>query len=186
MKIKLLIKIIAGIAISTATLNVYSAVEASSDKYSCQAVNGVYGIYSRTERSNIGLLKITRDVSQDWSIPDRCQEIAQRFQRFYDNGILRKIGTGEVNQEPVLCATVQESESCNTENVLLTLPPGSDPIEAARILLDTRGLASGRVIEVNGKEGKLENYVDGRAYYDLEVLEKLILESANGDRLISN
>jgi hypothetical protein len=105
---------------------VSSEVAASSDKYSCQAVNGVYGIYSRTERGSIGLLKITRDVSQEWSIPDRCQEIAQRFQRFYDNGILRKLGTGEVNQEQVLCATVQESDSCNTENVLLTLPPDSD------------------------------------------------------------
>ncbi len=70
--------------------------------------------------------------------------------------------------------------------MLITLPPDSDPTEAARILLDTRGLAIGRIIEVNGKEGKLENYVDGRTYYDLEVLEKLILESANGDRLISN
>lgn len=186
MKIKLLIKIIAGIAISTATLNLYSAVEASSDKYSCQAVNGVYGVYLRTTRGNIRILKVTRDVSQDWSIPDRCQEIAQRFQRFDDNGILRNIATDEVNQQPVLCATIEKTESCNPENVLITLPPNSDPTESARILLDTRGLASGRVIEVNGNEGKLEHYVDGRTYYNLEVLEKLILESENSDRLISN
>ncbi|NJL52455.1 MAG: hypothetical protein HC930_09950 [Hydrococcus sp. SU_1_0] len=180
MKIKLLIKIIAGIAISTATLNVYSASEASvaasSDKYSCQEVNGVQGIYSRTERGDMNLLNFTRDVPENWSIETRCVEVARRFQGFYDNGLLKFIGADFVNNEPVLCAVTNKGELCNPENVLVTLPPDSDPIEAARLLMDTRGLASGRVIEVNGKEGKLENYVDGRTYYDLEVLEQKILE----------
>jgi Circadian oscillating protein COP23 len=186
MKIKLLIKIIAGIAISTATLNIYSTVEASSDKYFCQEVNGVYGIYSRTERGNMNLLNFTRDVSQDWSIETRCQEVARRFQGFYDNGLLKFIGADFVNNEPVLCAVVNKGELCNPKNILVTLPPQSDPIESARQLIDTRALANGRVIEVNGKEGKLESYIDGHTYYDLEVLEKLILESENSDRLISD
>ncbi len=50
--------------------------------------------------------------------------------------------------------------------------------------MDTRGLAVGRVISVNGKTGKLESYVNGNTYYDLDILEQLILEDEDSDRLI--
>ncbi len=134
----------------------------------------------------MNLLNFKRDVAQDWSIDKRCAEIARRFQRFSDNGILRFIGEGYVNNEPVLCAVIEKGKLCDSQNILVTLPSQSDPIESARQLMDTRGLASGRVIEVSGKEGKLENYVDGHTYYDLAVLEELILQQENSDRLISN
>jgi hypothetical protein len=190
MNINLPIKIIAGLAICTATLNLSSSVKASSDKYSCQKVNGIYGVYSRTERGDINLLTFTRDVSQDWSVDKRCNEVATRFQRFYDNGILSFIGADFVNKEPVLCAVkdkITEGKPCNSENVLVTLPPQSDPVEAARQLMDTRGLARGRVIDVNGgAEGKLETYINGNTYYDLAVLEQLIMQQKNSDRLIKN
>ena len=185
MKINLL-KIITGIAVCSVSSTLSSVAEASRDKYSCQQVNGVYGIYSKSDRGNMNLLNFTRDVPQDWSIETRCQEVARRFQGFYDNGLLRFIGADFVNNEPVLCAVADKGELCNSKNVLVTLPPESDPIETARQLMDTRGLASGRVIEVNGKEGKLESYVNGNTYYDLEVLEKLILESEKSDHLIED
>ena len=178
MKFSLLTKIIMGI------LTISPSIQASSDKYSCLKVDDIHGIYSRTERGNINLLNFVRDVSEKWSRSDRCEEVAKRFQRFYNNELLRFIGAGYVNNEPVLCAVVNEGELCNSENTLVTLPPQSDPVEEARRLMDTRGLAAGKVIEVNGKKGKLENFVDGRTYYDLEVLEQLILEAGNSDRLI--
>ncbi len=184
MKFSLLIKITTGMAICTGTLVISAPIEASSNKYSCQEVNGIYGIYSRTERGDMRLMNLKRDVSQDWSIVKRCEEIARRFQRFSDNGILRFIGSGYVSNEPVLCAVIEKGQLCNSENILVTLPAQTDPIGAARKLMDTRGLAYGRVIDVNGKEGKLESYVDGHTYYDLEVLEQLVLQQENSDRLI--
>ena len=186
MKFSLLTKIIAGIVVYSTILTISPSIEASSDKYSCREVDDIYGIYSRTERGNMSLLNFKRDVSEEWSLEKRCEEIARRFQRFYDNGILRFIGEGYVNNQPVLCAVIAKGESCNSENILVTLPPQSDPIEAARKLMDTRGLASGRVIEVNGNKGKLESYINGHTYYDLEVLEQLILQQENRDRLITN
>ena len=187
MKFSLLTKIITGMAISTGILTISPSIQASSDKYSCLEDNGIYGIYSRTERGNINLLNFKRDVPKNWSIVKRCEEVAKRFQRFYDNGLLRFIGADFVNNEPVLCALTDkttEDKSCNSENILVTLPPQSDPVEEARRLMDTRGLAAGKVIEVHGKKSKLENFVDGHTYYDLEVLEQLILEAENSDRLI--
>ena len=186
MKSNLITQIVAGTAVLTSILPISSSVQASSDKYSCQEVNSVYGVYSSTPRGKMNLLNFTRDVSQDWSIDERCAEVATRFQRYYDNGTLRFIGSGTVNQQPVLCAVLKKGEACSNDNLLVTLPPDQDPIESARKLMDTRGLASGRVISVNGKSGKLESYVDGNAYYDIEILEQLILENENSDRLIPN
>lgn len=173
-------------AIFTSMLPISAPVSALSDKYSCLEVNGIYGIYSRTERGNINFLNFTRNVSEDWTIDKRCAKVATKFQRYYDNGLLRFIGAGYLNNQPVLCAVIEKGSECSAENLLVTLPPDTNPVEAARQLMDTRGLANGRVIAVNGKKGRLESYVNGNAYYDLEILEKLILEQENSDRLIGN
>jgi hypothetical protein len=166
------------------------STSASTDKYYCREVNGTYGVYSRTERGSLGLLNFKRDVPKDWTLAKRCEEVAQRFQRFYDNGTLRFIGADFVNDEPVLCAVkdkITESEPCNSENILVTLPPQTDPVEAARQLMDARSLARGQAIDVNGgNKGKLETYINGNTYYDLAVLEQLILQQKNSDRLIEN
>ncbi len=232
MKFSLLINIITGMAVCTSIFNISPPIQASSDKYSCQEVNGIYGIYSRTERGDMRLMNFKRHVSQYWSIAQRCEVIARRFQRFSDNGILRFIGSGYVNQQPVLCAVIEKGQLCNSENIVVTLPPQTDPIEAGRKLMDTRGLADGRVIlaeaaertndssqvqtagaaertndfsrlqtagaaertngearrsrRTNGEEGGVESSVNGHTYFDLQVLEQLVLQQENSDRLINN
>lgn len=186
MNCNLLTKMFAGMAIFTSMLPMSSPVSASSDKYSCLEVNGIHGIYSRTERGNINFLNFTQDVSEDWTTNKRCTEVATRFQRYYDNGIMRFVSAGYINSQPALCAVVEKGEACSSNNLLVTLPTNTDPIKAARQLMDTRGLANGRVIAVNGKKGRIESYVNGNTYYDLELLEKLVLEQENSDRLIKN
>ena len=186
MKFDLLTKVITNVAVITSTIITFNSVEASSDKYTCQEVNGTYGIYSQTPRGKINFLNFSHDLAKDWSTTKRCEEVAIRFQRYYDNGILRFISAGSVNNLPVLCAVMETGELCNPDNILVTLPPEVEPTTAARQLMDTRGLARGRVISVNGKAGKLESYVNGNTYYDLEVLEQSILSQENSDRLIEN
>lgn len=51
--------------------------------------------------------------------------------------------------------------------------------------MNTRGLANGTVIEVNGKAGKVERTVNGNTSYDLQLLEEIILRDLS-DRLIEN
>ena len=172
MKFSLLTKIITVLAVGSTIWNLSSEIQASSNKYSCREIDGTYGVYSRTERGYMRLLNFTRDVSANWSVAQRCEEVARRFQRFSDNGLLKFIGSGYVNNEPVLCAVAEKGQLCNATNLLVTLPPRTNPIEAARKFMDTRGLARGSVIDVNGKEGKLESYIGGNTYYDIEVLEK--------------
>lgn len=184
MKTSLLFKIIASVAFSTSILTISSAAKASSDKYSCIEVEAIHGIYSSTNRGKINMINFVRDVSDEWTIENRCEIVAKRFQRFYDSDVLKFVAAGYVNSQPVLCAVTAKGELCHSDNVLVTLPPQADPVEEARRLFDTRGLAVGRVISVNGKQGKLENYVDGNVYYDLDILEQLILEDEDSDRLI--
>ncbi|MCC0178731.1 COP23 domain-containing protein [Waterburya agarophytonicola K14] len=179
------LKIASGLAFISAILALSPTAKASSDKYHCRQVNNTYGIYSRVIRGDMKIMDFTRDVPQDWTIESRCQEVANRFQRYYDNETLRYIGSGYVNNEPVLCAVVSQNDDCSSDNILVTLPPKKVPHEEARKLMDTQGLASGVVIEVKGK-GKLESYVNGNTYYDLEVLEQIILEQEKSDRLIES
>ena len=182
--ISLLTKIFTGMAVTSSILSISPALEASSNKYHCREVDGIYGVYSRNERGDISLLSFTRDVSESWSIEQRCEEVATRFQRYYDNDILRFIGAGEANNEPVLCAIATREESCSAKNILVTLPPKTNPVNAARQLMNTRGLARGRVIQVSGKTGKIERTVNGNTSYDLQLLEEIILSEENSDRLI--
>jgi len=183
MKTSISLKIISGLAFVSAFLALSLTAKASSDKYHCQEINNTYGVYSRVVRGDMRLMNFTRDVPQDWTIESRCEEVANRFQRYYDNEILRYIGSGYVNNEPVLCAVVVKGDDCSSDNILVTLPPKRIPHEEARKLMDTRGLSNGTVIDVKGK-GKLESYVNGNNYYDLEILEQIILEQEKSDRLI--
>ena len=187
MKSAFLPRILSVIALFSAILPLPEIAKASSDnKYHCREIDDTYGVYSRVPRGSIQLLQFTREVSPEWSIDSRCEEVATRFQRYYDSGLLRYIGAGYLNNEPVLCAVLEKGEECSSNNLLVTLPTQSTPHEAARQLMDTRVLAKGVVLDVKGKRGKLESYVDGKIYYDLEVLEQMILEAENSDRLIEN
>ena len=176
-------KIASGLAFVFSILFLSPVAKASGDKYHCQKINDTYGIYSRVTRGDMKIMDFTRDVSEEWSVESRCQEVAQRFQRYYGNETLRYIGAGNVNDLPVLCAVIERGDDCSNDNILVTLPPDKVPHEEARKLMDTRGLGNGIVIEVKGK-GKLESYVNGNTYYDLKVLEEIILERGESDRLI--
>ena len=184
MKNSTITKILAALAVSIIPLTRSPSTEASSDKYFCQEVKSEYGVYARTERGNMRLMSFKRDFSQDWTASKRCGEVAQRFQAYYDNSLLKFIGEGYVNNQPVLCSVVEKGQPCESNNILVTLPPQTDPMEAARQLMDIRALSRGKTIEVSGK-GKLETFVNDRAYYDLELLEELILQQENSDRLIN-
>ena len=135
-------------------------------------------------RGDIELMEFERDVNEEWSIASRCEEVAIRFQRYYDNGILRYIGAGSLNDLPVLCATAEKDQLCSDENLLVTLPSDADPITSARLLMDTRGLARGRVIAVSGGEKFEQTTSSGNTYYDLEALEQAVLAKEDSDRLI--
>jgi hypothetical protein len=140
-------------------------------RYFCAVLNGTYKTFVATSRGNIPIVTWARN-SGDWTPRQRCIIGSQRFQSFSDQGMLKNIGTGRVNYEPVLCAVVRKGDACNSNNVLVTLPRDANTTEVARQLLDIRTLASGRGIQVNGGE-KLESYVNGQYYFDVNSIEQI-------------
>lgn len=64
----------------------------------------------------------------------RCQDVAGRFQNFYDRGLLSNVTTGYVNGLPVVCAN--SGSGCNRNNVLFTLKKGEDAALAVQKLFN--------------------------------------------------
>lgn len=84
----------------------------------------------------------------------RCEQVTERFNRFYEEGRLNFITTGFVNRQPVVCVSGYIGGPCT--DVLFTLKPGQDAAQAVQQLFDVRV----------GLDGPL--YESGsRVYFDL-------------------
>jgi hypothetical protein len=75
----------------------------------------------------------------------RCEEVSDRFTRYYREGTLNYITTGIVNRLPVVCVSSQLGGPCN--NVLITLKPGQDATNTVQQLFDVRVGRSGPLEE---------------------------------------
>jgi hypothetical protein len=78
-----------------------------------------------------------------WTPQKRCEVISQKFQDFYNQDRLRYMTTGQIKGLGVICAA-QSRETCNSQNQLFTVKPGSDP---QKVLEQLIALASGRTTE---------------------------------------
>lgn len=89
-----------------------------------------------------------------WTPERRCQAIANRFQRYYDNGMLKYMRTGVVNGYPVICVGTSTGGSCRPRDVLVTLKWGRDPAYILEQMTDLRGRARGEILELNYDESE--------------------------------
>jgi tetratricopeptide (TPR) repeat protein len=55
-----------------------------------------------------------------------CQPSRAANDSFFNNGTLKYISTGIMNAEPVVCAAVNQDDTCTNRTLLLTLKQGSD------------------------------------------------------------
>jgi hypothetical protein len=94
----------------------------------------------------------TNYFSSNWTPQVRCQEVARRFQKNYDNGMLRRINTGTLKGQPVVCAAIKQSDPCTDSTLLFTLNRNVNPEKALKMLMDRRGLASGNAFVSRGKK----------------------------------
>jgi Circadian oscillating protein COP23 len=75
----------------------------------------------------------------------RCEQVSERFNRFYQDGRLNFITTGFVNRQPVVCVSGHIGGPCT--DVLFTLKPGEDASQAIQQLFDVRIGESGPLYE---------------------------------------
>jgi hypothetical protein len=112
------------------------------------------------------LINWVTSFSDKWTPDKRCAEISGRFQKFLDQGNLKYIRTGEVNNLPVVCVAEQRGGTCPDSNVLITLKPNTDPETVLIRLVDFRRSVSGQTIVLSENDAGF--YADGEFYIDMD------------------
>ncbi|MBD2691433.1 COP23 domain-containing protein [Anabaena catenula] len=135
---------------TTATISQPSYARGTT--FYCGRSSGEYFTFARTEDGR--RYPVMKWTSTDFPAPynpkNRCQEVSSRFQRSYENGTLKKITTGIVNSQPVICSGIDSNTVCNSGNILFTLKPGANRKAVANRLFNSRALAKGKIETQNG------------------------------------
>ena len=164
---KSLVGIIAGLALAFgATATQAQASETRSNTYYCAQLNGNWNTFVTTPRGRVNLITWIRSYSKEWDRKARCLAVSKRFQRFLDNGTLKYIRTGIVNEQPVLCVANNRGGTCPNNNVLITFKPGTNPETVLVKLIDFRRTVSGQTIVLGENDASF--YEDGNLYVDME------------------
>ncbi|NET87067.1 MAG: CHAT domain-containing protein [Kamptonema sp. SIO1D9] len=104
--------------------------------------------------------------SSGWIPQRRCEEISLRLQSAYDNGSMKFITNGKINDQPVICTTREYGGEC--ADLLFTLRPEDDTIAIAEQLADT---FKGRAV------GGLRQSSSDRQYYIEVNIDQLLIEA---------
>ena len=170
MKFKKLFGMVAGIG---AVLGGAIAFPASSqaeiqtnNTYYCAQLNSNWNTFVNTPRGRVTLINWQNQFSEKWTPKNRCSAVSGRFQKFLDNGNLRYIRTGEINNLPVICVANERGGNCPDKNVLITLKPGTDPEGVLVRLIDFRRSVSGQTLTLSADDPGF--YADGEFYVDME------------------
>ena len=137
---------------------------AGGNTYYCAQLNGVYKTFVSTTRGRIALINWVNSYSEQWTAQNRCLEVSQRFQRFLENGTLKYIRTGVINNQPVICVANQRGGVCPNNQILVTLPPDRDSEEVLVSIFDTnRSLDTGNVTLTDD----VISYTEGETYINV-------------------
>ncbi|RCJ32590.1 hypothetical protein A6769_27325 [Nostoc punctiforme NIES-2108] len=143
------------IAISTLTLNITACngSQSSSEKitFSCGVKNDVPTTVGKTLRGEISIIRWVSDFGAEvgYTPQKRCEEVSNRFQEYYNQGILNYITTGRQNNYDTLCVSSENGGAC--DGLLLTLKPGDSASSLIPQLFDVASLGSGPIEQSSSK-----------------------------------
>ncbi|MEL6500193.1 MAG: COP23 domain-containing protein [Cyanobacteria bacterium J06623_1] len=168
MKIKTLAGLFAGlgVVIGSAIANPATAQTKSNNTYYCAQLNSNWNTFVNTPRGRVKLINWANEFAPDWTPQRRCSAVSGRFQKFLDQGNLKFIRTGNVNNLPVLCVANARGGNCPNDNVLITLKPGTDPEEVLIKLVDFRRSVSGQTLTLSADDPGF--YSGGEFYVDMD------------------
>ncbi len=94
----------------------------------------------------------------------RCRDVSNRFQRFYDVGVLNYVTTGIVNHQPVVCVTDERGGPC--QGVLFTLRPDENASHIVQQLFDISYASSGPLFQSGSRV-----YLDINEFLNFDINE---------------
>ena len=168
MKKRSLAALFAGLSVvlGSAIANPAKAQTTDGNTYYCGQLNGNWNTFVNTPRGRVTLINWANKFSETWTPQKRCSAVSGRFQKFLDEGNLKFIRTGDMNQHPVLCVANVRGGDCPKENVLVTLKPGTDPERVLINLVDFRRSVSGQVLTLSSDDAGF--YSGGEFYVDMD------------------
>lgn len=111
---------------------------------------------------------------------ERCREVSARFQTAHNEGRLKNVTAGIVNNLPVICATTSGGR-CDNENILFTLKPGEDAAERLEKLFDVRDYGGSYAATGGQGPGAPLYESGGRRYVDVTKLLAPLENSAGSE-----
>ncbi|MDB9437733.1 COP23 domain-containing protein [Dolichospermum lemmermannii CS-548] len=137
------------------TTNQPSYSYTTGTRFSCERKGDEYFTFLRTEDSK--KYQVMKFASTDFPPPynkirNRCEEISSRFQRSYDNGTLKKIIVGRLNNQSVVCAVKYNYDVCDRSNLLFTLTNKAKGKDIANRLFNIAEKDSRKVLTANGSD----------------------------------
>lgn len=137
-------------SLSLASIFQSNLAEAQGKKnvYQCVTRNGKPTTIVETKRGKIELIVWESKFfgTSGWSPERRCQAVTQRFQQFSDNGTLRLITSGRMNNQPVICVAENKAGqgvTCKGDGLLMTLQPKDNPQQVMKDLFNISARVSG-------------------------------------------
>jgi hypothetical protein len=108
----------------------------------------------RNRNGNIPIIIWTENsrINDTWTPRKRCETVSQRFEELNRQKRLQALGVGRVNNQPVICGLGSGELACNSNNTLLTVTNGTDPVKFLHDLLNTRTSASGQPVLLNSND----------------------------------
>lgn len=155
-------------------------VEAQTSKnvYRCITKNGQPTTVVDTKRGRIELIvwKSNFFGNSGWTPEKRCQEVTKRFQKFSDNGTLRLITHGKINNLPVICVGQQKPGQaiCLKNGVLITLEKDDNAKKVMNELFDISAKVRGGIGTVRGEDDSfnLEDFLQEAPTNEITPSEK--------------
>lgn len=135
MQLRLSAQILPGVAtasvISVLALTVTTTIDnqpsyAGGNKFFCTQEGNTPVTKVRTSRGPETFIRWVVQDFKKFPPAQRCKIVSTRFQRYYDNGSLFITTRDNFNNYPVLCIANRKGTPCTSENVLVTLKPGTD------------------------------------------------------------
>ena len=99
----------------------------TTTKFYCATNNGTPTTMIRTKQGDLPMIS-WNEINNvgNKSTQERCQIISNRFQSYYQKGNFTLAAKKNVKGYPVICAVTKVGQSCNKDNILITLPQGFD------------------------------------------------------------
>lgn len=146
-------QLIAPIVATLTTASLLSTIlpaHARPVQYTCSMKNGVPTTIARTPQGTVAVIswKSTHFNGSGFSPQKRCQVVSARFQKHSNQGSLRYITVGEMQNQNVLCVAQTRGGACRRDGLLLTLEPQDNPRNVLKELFSVASRAS------NGPTGR--------------------------------